>query len=1168
MLPQEIQICGKPKEIVRGSFHIERADGKKVKGFLYSSDPRIKCSPIEFQGTVNEIHYQADLTGCEAGMTKECMITVCSEQGEYTLPVTIQVKQQEREQLEFPCRSLKEFTELASEDFQLAYRYFLSGGFREWLKQEAIQLLGLYDGLGVPSFSYQSMEEFLCAAGEKDPVSLTIDQTELCLKDLTETIRETIILKKNTWGFQKIQIFSEAEFLRPEKKLITTDEFAGSTFDLNLVIDVQKLHAGKNSARLFIETPGQRLIVQVTAKRASDRSRVRAGQIQKQMMKKLEMLYIDYRLEKETQAVWIKESIEALEVYKQSGGRDPYADLFLVQMYVAKGDRTQAYELLETFDGRRQELGGAERYGFYLYLTTFFYQEAAYLDRVKAELRKLYYRDKTNWKILWILLYLEKEYQQEESQRYELVREQFRMGCRSRILYLEAYQILKKNPFQMHRLGTFELALLRFGAKAGVLSVELIRQCANLTMHQPVYSQQLYEILEEGYRLYPAAELVKAICYLLMKGGKKDSRYFKWYEKGVDAGLRITGLYEYYMESMEESDIRKVPQIIRMYFAYDNALDHRKRAAIYRQMTEQREQEPQLAHQYQGAMEKFAFEQLECERISDDLAVLYQDYLKKEQLTRASVCRLARLLFTYEVVCERDGYTQAVVHSPCMKGEYVQALSHGRALVRIYDPNSAVFLVNEKGERYAVEQHGTIRRIFESEQMLSWCAEKAPDYPGIVLNLCTKCAEAVLMNQRTLPYFVRACEMEELTDTFRAYLRKLVLNYYMEHQQDPALAEFLNKIPLLSYVDADKTALITLLAEEGMCQSAFSLLDIFGAEGMEPLRLVRICSRMVLELEFEENEMLLYLCHTCFENGKYDDKILRYLLLYYEGPVQEMMHIRNAACRFELDTMLLEEKILMILLFTRSKTLGSEPVFEAYWKKLGRKKLCRAYTNLKAYEYFVKGIPTAECVFQYIEKEYQKLSRQNRLAEQEEVVRLALLQHYAQSAADTEQHRPVIQALLREFAAKGMKFAFWKRFDQELLAPYQMEGKIFVEYVCDPAHEVTIYYRMQGSSSEYRKEPVKNCFEGVFVKELLLFSGEVMECYLEEKAGEQIRQSDLRVIKADSDPGEATTKFGILNRICAAAAEQDDETVWKQIETWKMIEHLVEEVFTLVETVN
>lgn len=80
--------------------------------------------------------------------------------------------------------------------------------------------------------------------------------------------------------------------------------------------------------------------------------------------------------------------------------------------------------------------------------------------------------------------------------------------------------------------------------------------------------------------------------------------------------------------------------------------------------------------------------------------------------------------------------------------------------------------------------------------------------------------------------------------------------------------------------------------------------------------------------------MLLSLSAYCFEKEKYNDKLLRYLLLYYEGPIENMLQVWEAARGFELDTLMIEEKILMMVLFTGSHTEGSEPVFESYAKKM------------------------------------------------------------------------------------------------------------------------------------------------------------------------------------------------------------------------------------------
>lgn len=1164
-IPEELELKVVPGEALRGSFVLESSDDRKIKGFLYSSSPRVVCEPAEFQGIKNEIRYQVDGNGFREGMEEEGFFSICCELGEYRLPyhLTLGTKKS-REKEAISLESPEELPDLAQKEFQMAYRYFITESFRELLKEKKQEALGYYDSLAQPSFGYQSLEEFLIGIKAKAPVEITLDRADIGLSGLTEPVAERIELTKNTWGFQKISVESDARFLRPERKVITTDEFAGSTYGLNLVVDTNLMHGGRNYGRVTLSTPYQKLCVEVTAEKAPGQPAARQNHICKIMMKKLEGLYVGFRLKKIDLGTWVERSVNVINSYRRAGGADPFAELFLVQLYFADGKRQKAIKVLEGLEEHKERLDTPERYGFYLYMTTFFYQEASYVDQVEDEIRTLFYRDKTNWKLQWILLYLQESLLNDETAKYETVAEQFRYGCRSRIMYLEAYQILKSNPFLMRHLGSFELQLLRFAKKEQVLTAEVIRQVTGLTSHYGKYSGQLFEILRAGYEMYPSADVAKAICLLLMKGDRRDPEAFSWYEKGVDYGLRITGLYEYYMESTDQLDLVSMPQIIRMYFAYDTTLDYRKRAALYRRLVEQQEKDPQTFRNYRAAMEKFAVDQLEMGRFTEDLGVMYQHFLRKATMTRTMAEQLLRLLFTYEVTCDSPEIRSVTVHSGCLVGEQTYVFSEGRALVQIYDPDSVLVVEDREGTRHGADSLCGVRKVFDSGEMLEWCSELSPKFPGLVLFICAGSLKENILNRNTLPYLRTGCGLPELKEEFRDRLRGQVLHYYMEHPRDESLPEFLEGIPYLDYVKVDKAALITLLAEEGMCADAFSLLDMYGAEGIPLLQLVRISSRMVLDLEFAENGMLLSMCHTCFASGKYNDKLLRYLLLYYEGPIGEMKEVWEAAKKFELDTMVLEEKILMMILFTRSGTEGSEPVFESYRKKMGRKKLCRAYVNLKAYEYFVRGLPVAESIFRYVERDYLRQREKGALLEQEEVCRLALLQYYSGLVERTPQQNQCAAELLEEFSAKGMRFAFWKRFDRELLAPYQMDGRVFVEYVGNPASLVNIFYRGKGSGEEYRKEAVKNCFEGIFVKEFTLFYGDELECYLEEETDGKVKKSDLRSLTWDSEITEGASQYELLNRISRVRIQGEEETLDKEMENYLLLEYLARELFTLV----
>ena len=69
--PEKLEIQAQPGAVVCGSFRISAADHCKVKGFLYTSGPRMICEPAEFQGTENDIRYQIDCSGFGDGVTEQ-----------------------------------------------------------------------------------------------------------------------------------------------------------------------------------------------------------------------------------------------------------------------------------------------------------------------------------------------------------------------------------------------------------------------------------------------------------------------------------------------------------------------------------------------------------------------------------------------------------------------------------------------------------------------------------------------------------------------------------------------------------------------------------------------------------------------------------------------------------------------------------------------------------------------------------------------------------------------------------------------------------------------------------------------------------------------------------------------------------------------------------------
>ena len=94
-------------------------------------------------------------------------------------------------------------------------------------------------------------------------MEISIDRDTVGLRNPGQSIRETIIIKKNGWGFLRLDLSSDSRFIRLDKKVVTTDEFVGNQFVLEYIIDTNFLHAGKNFGRIKIGTCYQSLYLDV-----------------------------------------------------------------------------------------------------------------------------------------------------------------------------------------------------------------------------------------------------------------------------------------------------------------------------------------------------------------------------------------------------------------------------------------------------------------------------------------------------------------------------------------------------------------------------------------------------------------------------------------------------------------------------------------------------------------------------------------------------------------------------------------------------------------------------------------------------------------------------------------------------------------------------------------
>ena len=109
--------------------------------------------------------------------------------------------------------------------------------------------------------------------------------------------------------------------------------------------------------------------------------------------------------------------------------------------------------------------------------------------------------------------------------------------------YLQAFKCYREKSSSLKKLGMFEVRVLLFAVKHKLMTRELALYTANLASQMKVFDKQLYAVLVGSYKMYKESMILTAICTLLIKGNCVESCYFQWYEKAVEAELKIAQLY-------------------------------------------------------------------------------------------------------------------------------------------------------------------------------------------------------------------------------------------------------------------------------------------------------------------------------------------------------------------------------------------------------------------------------------------------------------------------------------------------------------------------------------------------------------------------------------------------------------------------------------------------
>lgn len=1143
-----------------GSFVIESTNQIKICGIVYSTNPRMECLNPHFEGEKVRIRYQFNSKGLTEGDACEGKFVIVCNQIEYSLSFCARITRLYAEASTGAVKSLDDFTRLAASNWDEAYHLFYNRNFLNTIPYDNVYERLTYEGFACARPSGQNMEEFLIGVNKKQPVSINVDKSEEIFMASKEPQSGCFTITKDNWGYTEIRLRTDCEFIKLSKPVLTLDDFIGKTYLYEYIIDASAMHAGRNFGRIYIDGVYQSFTIDITAGVRDDDgsiSDIAVTKDIKECMVGIMELYTSFRLKRIVTGVWANETISILNHLHALMPDEHMYELMKAQAFIINRQRQEAKWILDDFKHSNPDKK-APIWGYYLYLMTLLEREPSYVDNMTHEVELIFYENPDSVLLFWVLLFLRDQYFDDSAGKLKDIKYWVLRGCSSPYLYIEAYYLISQDPYLIKELSVFELRILSWAVKEKALTKELAGAIFEAVDLAGGFDNRVYELLTAAYEICPEAEYVGIICSYLIKGHKNDTCFHKWFELGIENKLRLTGLYESYLLTMDDRQISPVPKIIQMYFSFDNKLPYRKLAVLYNNIIAAKETEPEVYHKYRKAMGRFAMDQAQLRHIDDNLAVLYEDMLELGFINEELSAAFSDIIYTHKLIVFDKRIVRAIIYQNEMKEPQIVPVTDQCAYFELFSNDYVILFEDSRGYRYVKSISYRLQRLMDAEKYLDRCISLSPDRPQYIVSHFKHVRDYSDFTKDDLKLFKPVFYSESFSDSYKAVMGYRILKYCQLHDYEDYVRPFLQSINFDTLQKDARKYLIDMLVSNRLYEKAYDMAMEYGIDMLAAASKVVLCEN-ALKVQHVDDDFMVQLAISAFKTGKYSDLVLKYLCENYTGPTDELINLWHAADKFSISSMKLDERILEQGIYTQIEPEKISDIFMEYYKRAGNEKLILAYISLVAHGYLHSGGCKADFIFDVIEKRFIGNRTLN------DACQLALLKHFAEKTDITQAELEIEDTLLKYYIYNNMYFDFFARLDYRLLEKYFLYDKAFLQYESTPGTHVVLHYSRDEDGEEFNSEDMVEMYDGIYVKTFVIFFGELIRYYITEEHDNSIEVKESNRLTCNNIPGDNDhSRYNLINEMIISDTLSDETTLKSNIDEYKRLDAATKQLFKLI----
>lgn len=215
---------------------------------------------------------------------------------------------------------------------------------------------------------------------------------------------------------------------------------------------------------------------------------------------------------------------------------------------------------------------------------------------------------------------------------------------------------------------------------------------------------------------------------------------------------------------------------------------------MYANVIYNKSQHMKVYHEYATTMQDFMENMIISGKVSDDLTVLYDEFLEPETVSPLYASKLINIIFRRKLVCFNKGVRAVIVTHRELEEVQRVPIVNGEAYVEILSNTASIIFEDSAGNRYAGSIPYRLERIVDENAYMDICCKYSPRDYRVLLHNYEQLGDFTFKKAIEVNAARDIVNCDEISYDYKQQAYLNIIEYYHENLDNEVLTKYLEKL--------------------------------------------------------------------------------------------------------------------------------------------------------------------------------------------------------------------------------------------------------------------------------------------------------------------------------------------------------------------------------------